>query len=237
MSEAAFEHVISAVDELRSVYRAPGAGALRKEIDRIDENCRSFIAHSPLVMLGTSGPDGSCDVSPRGGPPGFVAVLDGRRLALPDLAGNNRLDSFSNVVDVGGAGDAGGGSAGVGLLFIIPGLDETLRVNGRAWLVQDPDVLDACVVGDVRPRVALGVEVSSAYIHCAKAFRRGGVWDPSSWPDRTDMPSVACMIRDHVGEERVSAEEIEAGLEAGYAKTMWRPGGEQEAERLRSTPT
>lgn len=212
-----FHDVVSTVDELRSLYRQPGDGAVRKEIDHLDDNCRSFIAHSPLVLVGTSsGVDGSCDVSPKGGPPGFVRVLDSGRLALPDLSGNNRLDSFSNLLT----------NPAIGLLFVIPGLDETLRVNGRAWIVRDDDVLDACELpGGLRPRAAVGVAVSSAYIHCAKAFRRGAVWAPGEWPDRSDMPTVGCMLKDHLAEESLSGELIDAGLEAGYAKTMWKTGG------------
>lgn len=209
----AFHDVVSTVDELRELYRPPGSGALRKEIDHLDDNCRSFIAHASMVMVATSGVDGSCDVSPKGGPPGFVRVLDPGRLALPDLSGNNRLDSFTNLV--------GNPAPGVALLFIIPGLDETLRVNGQAWVVRDADVLDACEVAGRRPKAVLGVAVSSAYIHCAKSFRRGAVWDPASWPDRSDMPSVACIIRDHMGDESLTEEGIASALEAGYAKTLW----------------
>lgn len=218
-----FRDVVSSLDELRSLYRAPGAGALNKEIDHLDDNCRAFIEHSTFVLVATSGTDGSCDVSPKGGPPGFARVLDSQRLAIPDLAGNNRLDSFTNLL----------ANPGIGLLFVIPGLDETLRVNGQAWLVQDEEVLDACAVdagagsggGGVRPRLAVGVAVSSAYIHCAKAFRRGSLWSPADWPDRSDMPSVGCMLRDHLAEESLTGEVIDAGLEAGYAKTMWKTGG------------
>jgi uncharacterized protein len=212
---APFRDVISSLDELRSLYRAPGAGALNKEIDHLDSNCQAFIAHSTFLLVATSGADGSCDVSPKGGPPGFVRVLDPQRVAVPDLAGNNRLDSFSNLLS----------NPGIGLLFVIPGLDETLRVNGQAWLVQDSEVLDACAVGDVRPRLAVGVAVSSAYIHCAKAFRRGSVWSPADWPDRSDLPTIGCMLRDHLAEESLTGEVIDAGLEAGYAKTMWKTGG------------
>lgn len=215
-----FRVVVSSLDELRSLYRSPGAGALDKEIDHLDDNCRAFIAHSTFVLIGTSDAGGACDVSPKGGPPGFVRVLDSQRLAIPDLAGNNRLDSFQNLL----------ANPGIGLLFVIPGLDETLRVNGQAWIVRDEDVLDACVVGGgggegVRPRAAVGVSVSSAYIHCAKAFRRGSVWSPDGWPDRSDMPTVGCMLRDHLADESLTGPLIDAGLEAGYAKTLWKTGG------------
>jgi hypothetical protein len=114
---------------------------------------------------------------------------------------------------------------GVGLLFLIPGLDETLRVNGRAHITDDPTVLDACVIGDTRPRAAIEVDVDEAYIHCAKAFRRAGAWTPDAWPDRSDMPSVGCMLRDHVGLNDMTGEAVTEVLERDYAKSLWEPGG------------
>jgi uncharacterized protein len=205
-----FTDVVTSVEELRELYRPPGEGAVRKQIDRLDDNCRSFIAHAPFVLIGTADADGTCDVSPKGGPPGFVTVLDDRHLAIPDLPGNNRIDSMHNLVT----------NEGIGLLFVIPGLEETLRVNGRGWIVRDEGVLDRCVVQERRPHVVIGVEVEAAYIHCAKSFRRAAMWQPESWPDRSDMPTIACMLRDHTS-STLSAQEIEAGLERGYAKTLW----------------
>jgi predicted pyridoxine 5'-phosphate oxidase superfamily flavin-nucleotide-binding protein len=110
---------------------------------------------------------------------------------------------------------------GIALLFVIPGLDETLRVNGRGAVVRDTDVLDRCVVEGRRPAVAIGVEVDEAFIHCAKAFRRGAVWSPDEWPDRADMPTIACMLRDHMALEDVSAEQIQAALDHSYTKALW----------------
>jgi PPOX class probable FMN-dependent enzyme len=208
---APFADVVTDEGELRSLFRETSDAARRKQIDRLDEHCRIFIAHAPFVLVATSNADGTCDVSPRGGPPGFVAVLDDYRLAIGDLPGNKRVDSFSNLVT----------NAHVGLLFVVPGLGETLRVNGNAWVVRDPDVLDACTVHDRRPPVAIGVEVADAYIHCAKAFRRSNLWDPDQWPDRGDMPSAAAMLREHAGVQSVGVDVIEQALEDGYAKTMW----------------
>jgi hypothetical protein len=223
-----FDHAITDDEGLRRVYRQPHALVQRKVIDRVDHGARRFIAASPFVVVSTAGPDG-VDASPRGGPPGFVTVLDDHRLALGDLAGNNRLDSFRNIV----------ASAQVGLLFLIPGVGETLRVNGRATLTDDPAVLDACPVGGTRPRVALGVDVDECYVHCAKAFRRSGLWDPASWADPTDRPSAAAIIKAHVRLDDVPTEAIENDLEAGYAATMWQPGGQADpadpAERAEST--
>ncbi len=214
MAAEAFRDVIASVDELRALYRQPAELTERKRIGHLDQHCRSFIDAATFVLIGTRAADGTADVSPKGGPSGFVVVLDDHRLAIPDLAGNNLLDSFTNLL----------GDPAIGLLFVIPGQDETLRVNGRAVLVRDDDVLDACAVRDRRPTAAIGVEVTEAFIHCAKAFRRGAVWRPDEWPDRTDLASAACMLRDHI-ELDVEAEVVDAVLEESYAASMWEPGG------------
>src|SRR4029077_19537845 len=133
---------------LREIYRLPKQRSLDKEVDHLDPHCRDFIRHAPFVGLATSAADGRIDVSPKGGPAGFVVVLDDHHLAIPDMAGNNRLDSMRNIVE-GGV---------VALLFLIPGVDETLRVNGRAGISVDPDVLGRCPVGELRPNVAVVVE-------------------------------------------------------------------------------
>ena len=156
------ELMIDSVEGLREVYRPPAQRSLDKEIDHLDEHCRDFIAHAPFVILASTDGDGRIDASPKGGPPGFVAVLDDHRLAVPDMAGNNRLDSMRNIVEDGL----------VALLFLVPGVDETLRVNGRATVSVDSDVLDRCPIGELRPNVAIIVEARTAFIHCAKALRR-----------------------------------------------------------------
>ena len=202
---AAFDDVVHDVDELRTHFREPSETVQRKQIDHLDANCRAFIAHAPFVLVATANADGTCDVSPKGGPPGFVAVLDEHRLAIGDLPGNNRIDSLRNVVT----------NPYVGLLFVVPGMGETLRVNGRAWVVRDAAVLDACEVHDRRPAVALGVEVAEAYVHCAKAFRRSNLWEPDAWPDRDAVPTAAAMLRDHIGLHDVAVEAVEQALEDG----------------------
>ena len=211
-----FDGAIGSVDGLREIYKPPAPPSLAKQLDHLDEHCRAFIAHSPFMVVATSDADGRCDVSPKGGPPGFVAVLDDGRLAIPDLSGNNRLDSLENLV----------ANSGIGLLFFIPGFDETLRVNGRATITTDVDVLSSCAVGSVVPRVAIGVDVEEAFIHCAKALRRSNVWAPEEWPDVSDMPSAACMLRDHVQLQAYDLEAMEKRLEKSYSETMWLAGGE-----------
>jgi PPOX class probable FMN-dependent enzyme len=204
---------IDSVNELREIYRPPAQRSLDKEVDHLDVHCRDFIAHSPFLVLATGNAAGRVDVSPKGGTPGFAAVLDDHHVAVPDMAGNNRLDSMQNIVSGGHAS----------LLFMVPGVDETLRVVGRASISVDPAVLDRCPIDGMRPNVAIVVAVETAYIHCAKAFRRGGVWHPERWPDASDMAKPACMLIDHIGLE--NSEFDEAALEAAYAKTTWVMGG------------
>lgn len=206
-----FSDVVTTAEGLREHYREPSKGSMLKQLDQLDVHCRAFIATSPFVVVATSAADGSVDVSPKGGPPGFVVVLDEGHLAIPDLQGNNRLDSLTNLVS----------NSGVGLLFFVPGRDETLRVNGRASVVVDDAVLDQCVVMGRRPKTAIGVTVEEAYIHCAKALRRSGIWSPDEWPARDALPSAACMLTDHIGLEGVTVEDTEKRLEESYRTTMW----------------
>lgn len=208
-----FDHAVTTADGLRRLYREPHELVVRKQIDHLDAAARSFIAASPFVVVATAGPGGG-DASPRGGPPGFVAVLDDHRLAFGDLAGNNRLDTYTNLL----------AHPEVGLLFVVPGVDETLRVNGRASLTTDPAVLDAVALDGRRPRLAVGVDVQQCYVHCAKAFRRARLWDPASWLPPSQRPSAACAFRDHLRLD-VDPQVIAADLEAGYRATMWEPGG------------
>jgi PPOX class probable FMN-dependent enzyme len=174
----------------------------QKVIDRIDEHARTLIAHSPFVLLATSAPDGSCDVSPRGDPAGSVLVLDEKTLVLADRPGNKLVDSFRNIVD----------NPHAGLLFLVPGMNETLRVNGRAKLVSDAPFFDALVVKGKRPRLAVVVEVAELYMHCAKAFLRSSLWDPQTWPDRSALPSMGTIMRDQMS-LAVSAAELDARLD------------------------
>ncbi len=211
-----FTDVIGSEAELREIYSAARASTKQKILPRLDPHARRLIDASPFVLIGTTSPDGTGDVSPKGGPPGFVVTLDDEHLAIPDLAGNNLLDSIGNIV----------AGSGIGLIFLIPGVDETLRVNGRACVTTAPDVLDRCAVKDRRPKVAIGVTVVQQYMHCAKAFRRSALWDPTTWPDRASIPTLGCILHDQRPAFRdASPDELDAMLEQGYAATMWEPGG------------
>jgi PPOX class probable FMN-dependent enzyme len=199
-------------DDLRALVKAPPSDARpwQKEIPALDDHCRAFIAHSPLALLSTAGPDGACDASPRGGPPGFVKVLDDHRLAFGDLPGNRRQDSHRNLIATGRAA----------LLFLVPGRAETLRVNGRACLTRDPEVLEAVALDGTPPSLAFGMQVEVAFIHCAKALLRSQLWKPESWLDLDGLPSSAAMLRDHVA-NGVTLEGVEAALRESYRTTMW----------------
>ena len=139
-------------------------------------------------MLFRSGASGRCDVSPKGDQPGFVKVLDETHLAIPDRLGNKRLDGMGNILD----------NPHVGLLFLIPGRDDTLRVNGRAWIVEDDAILDAMIVQGKRPPFAIGVEVEEVFMHCPRAFMRSGLWKAEAWPDAAAVPSMAAMLWDQL---------------------------------------
>ena len=199
--------------ELRDRYRPPSELVLRKQLDHLDPGSQGFIAASPFFVLATASA-GGVDASPRGGPPGFVAVLDEHRLAFGDLAGNNRLDSYANIAN----------SAAVGLLFFVPGVEETLRVNGVASITEDPTVLAVTAIQDRRPKVAVEVTVSECFVHCGKAVRRGGLWDAATWPASEDRPSAAAIFTDQL-QLGVDPAVVAADLEAGYRATLWEHGG------------
>lgn len=204
------EHVIGTVEELRSRYGEPSELAAKKSIDRLDRHCRRFIALSPFVVLASAGADGRVDCSPRGDPPGFVAVLDDRTVLLPDRRGNNRADSLTNVLE----------NPYVGMLFMIPGVDETLRINGRARLTADPARLEPLAVNGRTPRSALVVEVEEVFLQCTKALVRSRLWADESRVDRRSaLPSFGRMIADHAG--LPDGEAIDRRLRAKVRRTLY----------------
>lgn len=200
-------------DALRSAYREPHPLVANKQKPVIDAASAAFIAASPFFVLASTSADGT-DASPRGGRPGFVTVLDPTHLAFGDLAGNNLLDSYTNIVDDGS----------VGLLFLVPGRTDTLRVNGRATVTTDPAVLDVTLLDGVRPKVAVVVAVEQCFIHCAKAFRRSALWEPETWLPVDQTPSAGAVIASAF-ELDIDPTLIDAELEAGYEETMWVEGG------------
>ncbi len=193
---------------LRRLFPAQTPLALHKVQRTLDAHAQAFIRRSPFLCMGTQNVDGRADVSPRGDPVGFVSILDERTLAIPDRPGNNRLDSLSNIL----------ANPTIGLLFIIPGFDDTLRVNGQARLTTHPALLASMVVNDRMPRLAIVVEVTEAFMHCAKAFRRSHLWSPDHFQNRGEMPSLSKIILDQTGGAPADAEmrQIDADLEVEY---------------------
>ena len=196
---------------LDSVYAKPMATAVAKDIGCIDPHLRHFISLSPFCAMATSDGEGRMDVTPRGDKPGFVKVLDEKTLAVPDRPGNNRLDSLHNIVR----------HPGIGLLFLIPGFDETARINGTARLSVDPRLLDAMSAEGKPPRSVLVIKVHEAYLHCAKAFRRSRLWDPTAHVARSTMPSLTAMILDQLALPKDDLADREAKLEDAYKRSMW----------------
>ena len=207
------EFVISDERTLRSQFSELSPLAAKKCLSALDRHAQDFIKRSPFLCLGTQNADGKADVSPRGDPAGFVKVLDPQTLAIPDRPGNNRLDSLANIV----------ANPNVGLLFLVPGFDETLRVNGTATLVTDPDLLKTMSVRDRAPKLTIVVSVSEVFLHCAKAFRRSHLWDPEHFQDRSEMPSLSRIILDQTTGAPNDAEmqKLDAELEETYRKTLY----------------
>lgn len=208
------EYLVSDVEELRALFPPTHSVALAKSQDRLDRHARDFLARSPFLCIGTQSPDGTADVSPRGDPRGFVKVLDDRTLLVPDRPGNNRLDTQTNILT----------NPSVGLLFMVPGYDDTLRVNGKARITRDPELLEGLAVNGRTPKVAIVVAVEEVFLHCAKAFRRSKLWDPDQFQDRSEMPSLSKMILDQTSgapDDPGEMERIEADLEVEYRKTMY----------------
>ena len=199
---------------LRGIMGTPMDLALRKQLGKLDRHCREFIARSPFLCIGTADAGGKADVSPRGDPAGFVQVLDDNTLIIPDRPGNNRLDTMSNIM----------ANPNVGLLFFIPGFEDTLRVNGRATIVSDPAVLERAAVNGKAPKVAIRVAVDEAFLHCAKALKRSRLWDAGSRVDRKEMPSLAKMILEQTAppEQPPTAQEV-AGADA-FVEEDYRTG-------------
>jgi hypothetical protein len=177
--------MISAEDALRSTLGEPSDLVKSKVTDRLNDLTRQFVERSPFLCLATSAADGSCDVSPRGDPAGFVKVLDEHTLLLPDRPGNKLADSFRNVLE----------NPHVALLFFLPGISDTFRVNGRATIIEDPDLLEQCAVEGKVPALGLRIEIDEAFTHCPKAFLRAQLWDPQRYVDRTELPSAGEIMR------------------------------------------
>jgi PPOX class probable FMN-dependent enzyme len=188
-----------AASDLTTIYAKPSPRVIAKARPEIDAHAKKFIAMSPFCVLATSGSDGSVDASPRGGNPGFVHVVSPTQLLMPDRSGNNRIDSFKNIVE---------GSGFVQLIFFVPGIDETLRVGGKGTLSAEPDLLGAMEEFGKLPRAVLSISVHEAYFHCGKALMRSRLWSPDARVERSGFPSISQVIHDQtkLGEPETQAE-------------------------------
>ena len=195
--------------DLRQQYGEPIERARLKVLRQLDQHCRKFISLSPFVCVGSSNENGA-DVSPRGDRPGFVHVLDDSTLALPDWPGNNRVDSLVNIVS----------NPQVALLFLIPGVDETLRVNGKAEVTTKPDLLSRWDVNGKRPRSVLLIAIEEAFLHCGKALIRARLWHDDYRIQRSELPSYGRMLKDQI-DICDSAEDIEASVAEGYRDRLY----------------
>ena len=195
--------------ELREIYRPPAPRAAQKVLDHLDVHSRNFIALSPFCVLSSNNADGQADASPRGDPPGFVKVLDEKTLLLPDRPGNNQVDSLQNIV----------GNPGVGLLFFVPGMNETLRVKGKAEITTDRELLEPLTVAGRAPLSGLKVSVEEAFLHCGRALIRGRIWDADAQIDRKSYPSYGQVLADQIAgadARQIDADEDEANRERLY---------------------
>ena len=198
------------LEDLDRLYRAPGKVVLDKVLDHVDAHGRSMIALSPFCVVSAAGPDGRLDVSPRGGEPGFIHVSeDGRALFLPDRPGNNRLDTLSNLLV----------NDGVGLLFLVPGVCETLRVNGRARVVTGDELLAPTAVRGRLPTAGILVAVEEVYLHCAKALMRSKLWQDDHKIERRELPSLGQMLADQIA--GLDAAEADARVEDSIRNRLY----------------
>lgn len=209
---------VTSLGELDALVPPPGEGAAGKTMHRVERYARQFIGLSPFCCLATSDGKGHADVTPRGDKPGFVRVLDDKTLLIPERPGNNRMDSLRNIIQ----------HPSLGLLFLIPGFEDTLRVNGRGRVTRDPGLLADSAVDGKLPKFGVLVAVDEVFFHCAKAFRRSRLWDPTAQLARNTMPTLARMIMDQMAEvaneappAQVEVAAVDAEIEADYRTQLY----------------
>lgn len=207
---AGFSDVIGSIDEVMEILGEPMSSVMAKETDRLDEICRTFISKSPFCIIASSNPEGFIDVSPKGDPAGFVRVLDDKHLAIPDRPGNRRADTFHNLFK----------DPRLGMIFIIPGKRETLRISGEARLVRDEELRQSMAVNGKVPQLAVVVYVERIFMHCPKCMVRSKLWEPEAWPDHSDTASIQQAMIQHgqltVSDEELYAEAVASGTTRLY---------------------
>lgn len=199
---------IRSAEALREIYKPATPRSVAKELRGLDRHCRRFVELSPFMLMGTTGPTGQ-DVSPRGGPPGFVKVADANTLLVPDFPGNNRLDTLENLLENGR----------VGMLFLVPGVDETLRANGRAAIETDLALRASATVDGRMPITIIRVTVEQAYLHCGKALMRSSLWDPAVQISRASLPSMGEMLKDQINWDKPA--ETQAEMLERYRQSLY----------------
>jgi uncharacterized protein len=200
---------IEALERLRDLYGEPSERSLKKQLTRLDKHCRAFIARSPFLVIASSDPSGRCDASPKGDAPGFVQVLDDKTLLIPDRLGNNRVDTIGNLLE----------RPGVGLIFCVPGINETLRINGRARVTTEAAFLEPLAVNGKVPRSAIRVTAEEIYFHCGKALIRSDLWNPDKHLRRSEFPSLGRILADQIG--GISVEESERMTAESYKTRLY----------------
>ena len=208
--QQSFTDVITSEAQLREILGAPSALAANKAITTLDEHCRAIIASSPFLLIASSDAHGNVDVSPKGDPAGFVQVLDDKTLVIPDRPGNRRADTFRNILQ----------NPKVGLIFFVPGKQETFRVSGRAMIVRDLWLRERMVVKGKTPELAIVVNIDEAFLHCAKCVIRSGIWDPEKWPEIESLASLARVAIDH-GKLADSEEHVQSLIDESYRDRLY----------------
>jgi PPOX class probable FMN-dependent enzyme len=201
--------IIEDPERLREIYGAPSERSLKKQLSHFDRHCRAFIARSPFLVIASSDPSGRCDASPKGDAPGFVQVLDDETLLIPDRLGNNRVDTIGNLLE----------RPGIGLIFFVPGLNETLRVNGRAQVTTDPPLLAPLAVNGKVPRSGILVSAEEIYFHCGKALIRSDLWNSEKQLRRSEFPSLGRILAEQIG--GISVEESERLTTESYQTRLY----------------
>ena len=200
---------IETVEQLRQIYKPALGRSVEKELDHLDPHCKKFITLAPFVAVGTQGVDGLGDVAPRGEYPAVAKALDDRTVLIPDRPGNNRLDNYTNILE----------NPKVSLLFLIPGVNETLRINGTGEIRDDAELLEMFTIGGKLPITVLQVTVHEAYLHCAKALMRSKLWSPDAIVERSVLPSMGQMIKDQTNSK--DPVESQEAMEARYERVLY----------------
>ena len=201
--------IVEDIGEIRGIYGSPNERSLKKQLSRLDQHARAFIARSPFLVIASSDPSGRCDASPKGDMPGFVQVLDDTTLLIPDRLGNNRVDTIGNLI----------ACPGIGLIFFVPGIAETLRVNGRARITTDTALLASSIVNGKAPRSGILVDAEEVYFHCGKALIRADLWNPEKQLKRPEFPSLGRILADQIG--GISVEESERATAESYRTRLY----------------